>query len=237
MKNNSKTYFAQSDIHGRDISIEKFEACGFDLNDENHIIVLVGDYFDRWEKTMLVLRFIEKYKKLLGDRFIVLKGNHDEFVINFINHIKANCEVGDPLVHDEVNLDRWLRNGGDITIRHLFGPYKGKYTEAKHKKLLRLEKFVSLIDDYYETKDYIFTHAAIDEERNVDTWARDFFDRGVNIDKTIIIGHTTHKYLVEDVEFIQTDYGVIAKSLKETLCPVLNIDNGLGNNIVVFEEK
>lgn len=232
----NKKIFALSDIHGRDINISHFELKGFDLENNNHMIVLVGDYFDRNDKNLLVLRFIEKYKKILKERFIVLKGNHDEFVFNFIKHIEDNVKDEEKLIHNEENLDRWLRNGGDITIRQLFGPYKGRYTKSKKKALQRLKDFEAMVDDYYETDNYIFTHAAINEERVVDVWDRDFMHTGFNTDKTTIIGHTTHKYLIDNSKIYDYGLGTVAKSLSVTKSPVLNIDNGLGNNIVVFED-
>ncbi len=232
----SKKIYALSDIHGRDINISMFEDKGFDLKNKNHIIVLVGDYFDRNDKNLLVLRFIEKYKKVLKDRFIALKGNHDEFVFNFIKYIEDNVDFENKLTHNEENLDRWLRNGGDITIRQLFGPYKGRYTKSKQKALLRLKDFEAIVDDYYETDNYIFTHASINEERIIDVWDRDFMHTGFNTNKTTIIGHTTHKYLVENSKIYDFGLGSVAQSLNQTKSPVLNIDNGLGNNIVVFED-
>lgn len=233
---NTKKYFALSDIHGRDINLSHFVKKGFELKNPNHIIVLVGDYFDRNEKNLLVLRFIEKYKKLLKERFIVLKGNHDEFIFNFIEYIEKNISINEVLHHDEVNLERWLRNGGDITIRQLFGPYKGKYTATKEKNLKRLKRFQNYVQDFYETDSYIFTHAAISEDRIVDVWNRDFLHQGFNTNKTTVIGHTMHKYLTEVCSISDYGLGQVAKSLQETKSPVLNIDNGLGNNIVVFSE-
>lgn len=231
-------YFALSDIHGRSVKIDDFINKGFDLNNSNHYIILLGDYFDRNPLNLLVLRFIEKYSKLLGPRFITLMGNHDEFVLNFIDHIEANCQAGDKLTHEPVNLDRWLRNGGDQTIRQLFGPYKGKYTNSKVKNLIRLRNFCNLLEGYYESKDYIFTHAAINEEREHDVWDREFLHIGLNTNKTVVIGHSSHTYLEKD-KFTFEEYGggIIAKSLSKTKCPVLDIDNGHGNNIVIFEEE
>lgn len=234
---NKKTYFALSDIHGRLVSIEDFEEKGFNLDNDNHIIVLIGDYFDRHPNNLEVLEFLEKYKNLLNKRFILLKGNHDEFVNNFITYIDTNIAIGEEIVNEPYNLERWLRNGGDITLTQLFGEYEGLYTNEKAKNLLRLKNFWKMLDDYYETKDYIFTHAGINERRQVDTWDREFLHKGMLTDKTVIIGHTSHKYMEDDVVFEDYGTGVIAKSKSITLCDVLDIDSGYADNIVVFKEK
>lgn len=236
MKTNK--YFALSDIHGRDISIQAFEDKGFDIKNRNHYIVLVGDYFDRNPLNLKVLRFIEKYRKRLNSRFITLIGNHDEFVFKFIDHIEKNVMVGESLTHDEENLDRWLRNGGDQTIRQLFGPYKGRYTQTKAKNLARLKSFYAELKGFYETQDYIFTHAAINEERIYDAWDREFLHIGLDTHKTVIIGHSSHTYLDKELfDFYEYGGGIVAQSKAKTKCPILDIDNGHGNNIVVFEEK
>lgn len=39
-----KTYYALSDVHGREISLKLFKNKDFDLKNENHIIVLNGDF-------------------------------------------------------------------------------------------------------------------------------------------------------------------------------------------------
>lgn len=235
--NQTKKYFVLSDIHGRPIGIEDFEQRNFDLNNPNHIIVLLGDYFDRGDENLMVLRFIEKYKKLLNDRFIVLKGNHDEFIHKFITYIEENFKVGQALVIDPEILNHWFRNGGEITLNQLFGSHHDIYTPTKQKNLERLKQFYNQLEDYYETEDYIFTHACINEERQIDTWDRFFLHEGMKTDKTVVIGHTTHDYLINLVVFFPYGLGIVAQSLKPTLCPVYNIDNGRGNNIVVFEES
>lgn len=234
--NQSKKYFALSDIHGRPIGIEDFQQRGFDLHNPNHIIVLLGDYFDRGDENLMVLRFIEKYKKLLNDRFMILKGNHDDFIHNFITYVEENFQVGQALVFDSETLSHWFRNGGEITLKQLFGSHHGIYTPTKRKNLERLKQFYTQLDDYYETNDYIFTHACINEVREVDHWDRFFIHKGMKTDKTVVIGHTTHDYLVDQVEFIPFGLGIVAQSYQPTVCPVYNIDNGRGDNIVVLEE-
>lgn len=229
-----KTYFALSDIHARPISIHDFEAKGFKISNPNHIIVLLGDYFDRGDYNLGVLKFIESSKKILKDRFIVLKGNHDEFIIKFVNYTLEHTKAGERIVLDPKAIDHWSRNGGDITLKQLFGSINGRLTPSKQKNLERLQKFILLLEDFYETKDYIFTHASINEERVIDTWNREFIYQGLDEDKTVIIGHTPHPYLDERCRIIEFGHGIIAKSRTAN---VINIDGGNGNNIVCFEEK
>lgn len=232
-------YFALSDIHGREVTINDFEERGFDQNNLNHYIVLVGDYFDRHPHNIEVLEFIETMIQTLQERFILIKGNHDEFIMDFLNELDQ-YEVGDVLDESLFNLERWLRNGGRITIEQLFGEINGTYTKEKYLKKERLQKFLAHLKDYYETERYIFTHAAINEERVADVWNRTFFHEGININKTVIIGHTTFEYL-EDFNIIKKAYDnnhsfEITESIHVTKNTVYDIDNGEGNNICVFTE-
>lgn len=223
-------YFALSDIHGRAVSIEDFVKQGFEVDNPNHMIILLGDYFDRGTQNYEVLRFLEETQKLLGDRFVMLRGNHDEFLMRFLDDIR-DYRTGDDLYLNNDNTLLWTSNGGTRTIKELFGSLTTSMTLQKRKRRDRLVKLVSQFKSYYETDKYIFTHAGIDENRMVDTWDRDFFYRGMNTDKTVIIGHTPHPYLGDSVLV-----NGVAMYDQDTLCDVLNIDNGKGNNIVVFEE-
>lgn len=229
-----KHYFALSDIHGRSVSIEDFESKGFDLENPDHIIVLLGDYFDRGPDNLGVLSFIEASKTLLKERFIVIKGNHDEFIIKFLKHTFENSNDDQELKLDEKLMDHWFRNGGAITLQQLFGNLEGPLDKEKMSKLERLLNFTHLLEDYYETKDYIFTHASINHDRSVDTWNRDFLHEGLNVNKDIIVGHTSHPYLDDRMEIKNFGSGLIAQSRTSN---VIDIDNGQGNNIVLFIEK
>lgn len=233
----TKTYFALSDIHGRRVTLGDFEDRGFEVNNENHIMVFLGDYFDRGEENYQVLRFLEETYRLLGpDRCKLLIGNHDEFLIYFLNDIKS-FDVGTDLPSMELDISRWLRNGGNKTLKELFGSINTQYTEAKKRRVEKLLKFVSLLEPFYETEQFIFTHAAINENRETDTWDREFFNIGMNTDKTILIGHTPHEYLEDHIFDDKYLPGVVAISTKETKCTVFNIDNGNGDNIVALKVK
>lgn len=156
-----RTYFVLSDIHGRNHDLSRFEEMGFDFNDEQHYMVFVGDYFDRYDKNLEVLEFCELMIETLKERLILIKGNHDEFIIDFVQRLD-DYHVGADLNEANFDLDRWLRSGGRITIEQLFGDINGLYTKEKELKKERLKKFTSHLVDYYETDHYIFVHTSID---------------------------------------------------------------------------
>lgn len=185
------------------------------------------------------MTFCETMIDTLEDRFVLVRGNHDEFFMGFIQELE-DYNIGDYLDENVFNLERWLRNGARITIDQLFGTITGLFTKEKHEKKKRLMKFSSHIRDYYVCDSYIFTHALININREVDVWNPDFFHKGIALDKIIIIGHTIYKNL-DNYKIIEkskdNNLYTYAVSRNETLCPVNDIDNGDGNNITIFEEK
>ena len=78
-----KKIFAVSDIHGEyEILIKGLKEAGFDEDNPEHLLVSVGDAFDRGENALAVY----EYLKRLSDegKAIVLKGNHTGFFTNYL---------------------------------------------------------------------------------------------------------------------------------------------------------
>ena len=91
-------YFVFSDIHGRSLKElkEKLFEVGFDENNPNHILVSLGDLFDRGNDSYNLLKYINSMIK--NNRCIALWGNHETilaswFYSNYENYkyvIEAN---------------------------------------------------------------------------------------------------------------------------------------------------
>ena len=74
----SKKLFFCSDIHGYyDVMINALNEAGFDENNPNHLLVVLGDIFDRGEQAVQVY----EYLKRLNDKkkAVVVSGNHHKF--------------------------------------------------------------------------------------------------------------------------------------------------------------
>ncbi len=67
-----KKYFIFSDIHGRKLSalLEELKNASFDINDDNHILISLGDLFDRGDDNLNLLFFVNEMIK--KNRMIVL---------------------------------------------------------------------------------------------------------------------------------------------------------------------
>lgn len=86
-----KKYFIVSDVHSfYYILIKTLEDSGFDLNDSNHYLVVCGDLFDRGDETVELFEFV----KNLGDRFIYVRGNHEDLLEKCLQDISNGFTPG-----------------------------------------------------------------------------------------------------------------------------------------------
>lgn len=220
-----KKIFAVSDIHNEyDALINALNEAGFDENNPDHLLVSIGDAFDRGSSAIAVY----EYLKRLSDKgsAIVLKGNHTGFFINYLNGTSF-----DPF--------NYLYNGTDETLADFigrskpfeswclidkkidnptFGDFANWIAEAREEinySYPELLEWLNTRPYYLETTNYIFTHGAIDT--NATDWHKphcmryhyidwealmwddgSFFGKEINnTDKTVVIGHFGAKHLRE----------------------------------------
>lgn len=67
-----KKYFIFSDIHGRKLNslLNELKVASFDINNEEHILISLGDLFDRGDDNLNLLFFVNEMIK--KNRMIVL---------------------------------------------------------------------------------------------------------------------------------------------------------------------
>lgn len=209
-----KKLYIISDIHGHYYEmIDGLRKAGYDDENDEHLLIVMGDLFDRGEYSKQVY----DYLKDLSDKkkAIVLRGNHEKFFIDWLK--------GDD------NPFNFVRNGMSYTIDsflgfgHSFDNYCidnecdythsafAGYSEKARKEIMEnypeLLEWLENLPYYYETEHFIFTHASIDTKANdwrhphceyygrLD-WEACVWDDGsffgstiCNTDKTIVIGH------------------------------------------------
>ena len=56
----------------------------------------------------------------LKERFILIKGNNDEFIIDFVQRLD-DYHVGADLNEANFDLDRWFRNGVALQLSNFLG--------------------------------------------------------------------------------------------------------------------
>jgi serine/threonine protein phosphatase 1 len=186
-------YFLFSDVHGEyDALIESLQGAGFDMENPEHFLIGLGDYFDRGSQNEFVLVFLMAMQE--QGRIKLIRGNHDDMLLNFLTMGVREA------FHD-------LRyNGLDKTIDGLAGervkfPNLEGYIAAKNmvlKNYPNLIEFLKNMEEVIEIDNYVLTHAGFfarnDGTLIVDNWNHtdvmiqhrsEFFDKS----KIYIFGH------------------------------------------------
>ena len=143
-----KKYFIVSDTHSfYSVLINELNKKGFDINNKDHILILCGDLFDRGPESIEIYEFI---KSIPLERRILIRGNHEYLFIDLLYKDK-------PAPHDDSN--GTVRTLNDLTNNK----YSNWFDLVKDNKLKEIEKWIMSDEwiDYYETNNYIFTHAFI----------------------------------------------------------------------------
>lgn len=138
--------FVVSDIHGHYSLLKAaLKRAGFDKNDPEHLLVCCGDYFDRGDENVEVLKFFEQLKHK-----VLLRGNHEDLLLKLLH-------TGKLLPHHYIN-------GTMSTLRNFFGKYSIDPADdtidfaGKTRITDRICQFIEDTVDYFETENYVFVH-------------------------------------------------------------------------------
>jgi hypothetical protein len=195
------TYFVSSDIHGAyTIWMNALKDAGFNKNKYSHKVVVCGDLFDRMDEAVQCFEFA----KSLGDRFIYVRGNHEDLIFDCYQDLINHCYPG---YHHK-------SNGTLNTLSQFTGLSEAQLliNTPERNQLLR-DKIHPLIEwirsksvDYFEFGNYICVHGWIpcwnhlDDFRDADDsdWKEARWLNGMEMwrnprcrvdGKTIICGH------------------------------------------------
>lgn len=203
--------YAIGDIHGRsDLLVEMIGQIEADLLAspvEDCQIVTLGDYTDRGPDTCGVIETLSRMAgSPSGPRIICLRGNHDQWVLDFLE---------DPFETGE----HWMRWGGRETLTsygveprwethpHQMARDFRRALPRKHLQFLRETKFC------HDAGSYFFAHAGVRpgvplEQQLPDDlmWIRDpFLLSRQDFGKVVIHGHTPHDHVDIHVNRINAD--------------------------------
>lgn len=150
-----KEYFATSDIHSYySIFRKELKNQHFDLNNPEHILIVCGDCFDRGNETKKLYLFL----KSLKDRFIYVRGNHEDLLIDCYNEL-LNSKRNISFHHLQNGTIKTISSITNISILDLLdGNYEDKILIRKMRKFI---EFINNSIDYYEIGDNIFVHGWI----------------------------------------------------------------------------
>lgn len=168
-----------SDIHGELHLLEELlqEA---KYNDAEDGLILLGDYVDRGPDSKGVL---ERIIQLKGRGAIVLRGNHDQMMLDAVND-KPGARKN------------WARNGGLATLQS-YDPSINDMTFPAAAIFWEHVDFIKETAYYHEEEDSIFVHAGVHPGIPVQQtdpfilmWIREEFHKAYSGEKTVVFGHT-----------------------------------------------
>ena len=142
-------YFVLSDVHNHfSEMMSALCSSGFDRNNPNHKIILVGDAFDRGEEAVKVFSFLIEMISL--NKLIWVAGNHELFILK---RFKEN----------------FFKRHGDTynTLFQIASDYSGRLN-LSDEEVISYSKDVGLEDliknnvvSHFETPNYIFIHSSL----------------------------------------------------------------------------
>lgn len=162
-----KKYFITSDTHSfYNELIKELNEKHFDVSNNEHILLLCGDLFDRGPDSLKMYNFI---KSLPKERRILIRGNHEYL---FIDLLAKDL----PDYYDHTN--GTVKTLNDLTNNN----YSNWYDLVLDKKLDEIKKWILSDEwiDYLETNNYIFTHAFIPLSINPNSPAKHMYTADIS---------------------------------------------------------
>lgn len=157
--------YAISDIHGHYEAFKKrIDQLTSSLEKDENKLVLLGDYIDRGPDSYQVLTFIYDLQMQYGkDKVIVLKGNHEEWFLSFLEEEEdvwlaedREYQTSRTFLSEEQRLKLQEMKSMEESIAYIRSCIK-----TDHQKLITWMKEMPY---YYETPTQIFVHAGVEEE-------------------------------------------------------------------------
>jgi len=171
----------------------------------DHLIFL-GDYVDRNVDSHKVIDLVMEVKENQPSQVTCLNGNHEML---FLTGISPTSNATEYLM--------WMRNGGEQTLRGYLDRAGSNIENVYLLDRKRIHslipkehvRFITFLESYYETDDYIFVHGGCDplvplqqQDRKVLAWDRSMYYAMWSMAenkalcpwmKTVVTGHNTEK--------------------------------------------
>lgn len=206
-----KKIFAISDVHGHfNEMIESLTKAGFDETNQNHLLVICGDYFERGPKSKEIYDYIQKLSS--KNKIVAILGNHEYFMQEFLTGPVSNFNYKyngfgktlDSFLEQDDSFKTFVeenKKSFKSDMNNLWNAYTSIARNKINKDYPEMINWLNNLPPYFETKNYIFTHGAINgtckDWRNPPegwrdlTWAKpqDFMHKISNTDKKVVVGH------------------------------------------------
>lgn len=211
-----KKIFVVSDVHGNYGALAKsLMEKGYEETKRNNLLIVCGDLFDRGRESLEVYT---QLKRLSDEKkAIIVRGNHDDM---FIDYLTGKCitpfnyyrngtrETFADFMHQTAPFETWcIYKNIEIPTYLDFADWLEIARQQINEEYPELLPWLQKLPYYYETKNYIFTHGAIDTEIvdwHLGNWKKlvwddgSFFNKPIeNTNKTVVIGHFSTRHLRE----------------------------------------
>lgn len=179
-----KKYFICSDVHSYySILMRELKDAGFEIDNQDHIFVLVGDLFDRGDESLELYNWV---KSLPLERRILIRGNHEYLFRDMVDrgyaesHDEHNCtnetlyqlnSWNDKEKRKEYYKALMTRDGTEASLLRIEESYYGKRRKLFKSEISRKVRDWMMGDEwinYWETPNYIFTHGFIPLSQDID---------------------------------------------------------------------
>lgn len=160
-------YFVCSDVHGYyNALMEALNKNNFDINNKDHILIVLGDLFDRGPDNRKVYEFV----KSLSDRFVYVRGNHEDLLMECISEIVSGNYISSHHFHNKT-VDTIAEFCGLNPIEF----YNRIRFETTNQKVYEVMKpIMNWINEksvnYYQLDNNIFVHGWI-PNKYMETWS------------------------------------------------------------------
>ena len=208
----SSKYFVTTDVHSFfDIFHQALLDKGFEIDNPEHKLIICGDLFDRGEQALELLNFVQG----LGDRFIYVRGNHEDLMFDCYNELLSNRAPG---YHHMTNgtIDTICQITG-LRMYEVLTPSPERTRAFGNKMEPVLRWIANKAVNYFETDNYIFVHGwlpcyqGLDDFRDATNadWERARWQNGMEMwknpacrieGKTVIVGHWHCSYAWSHIE-------------------------------------
>ncbi|MBQ8159520.1 MAG: metallophosphoesterase [Clostridia bacterium] len=193
--------YVTSDLHGYPLADFQKLLRGADFSDEDELIIL-GDVIDRGEESVALLMWA------LGTKNVrMLLGNHEDMMLQCRFAYMPPFREGN--AYEEVQLNRWMRNGGGVTLEGLqkMARWSAEATEEIVEKVQALKLYEVV---YAGEQRFLLCHAGLGhysplrqmgEYTKEDLiWYRPGLHDRWDESTTVIFGHTPTGYYGEEYQ-------------------------------------
>lgn len=162
--------FVCSDIHGFYGPLTKaLKAKGFDKKNPDHILMVLGDVFDRGGEAVKLFKFLTKLQK--QGRLIYIIGNHELLLRKLISEVVREGCTYEPAHYSNGTVGTLAQFADDKEITRKLDRWEflnSSERQKLYKSLKPVLDFTYSAINYYEVGKYIFVHGWIPFKSNDD---------------------------------------------------------------------